>query len=407
MKNKIKTQIALLVISMMGSTSFAQTGLPSIAVASPQVTGLDTEQLTAEKILRIETAKLGKYNVYDQFDMSDAYAKDSNYHYNCQSKSCLLTLGNELDVDFIISGSYDKLGQKIVVNLKLINVNTGDVAKTGMIEFDDQLLELQRMTETVLKEMHGMEVPKAVTDRLNFQNEPITTNNVGKINNSGPRVGYAVLTGSVGEFATRSADRGGLDIFPGMSMIGYQFEAQYVGTEKFSALVEIFANVWGMEQGKFVPSLNLMNGLRFGDSGWEIAFGPGIGLSRTSHGFFDDKGLFGEKGQYFSDQDWNKYADATYLQDPAHTDGMGYYQRPSVVSIESSYNTEERHADTRGALGVSTHFVVGAGRTFRSGALSIPVNLFYSFKKKGGFAGASVGINIVKSKSKINSRKVI
>ncbi len=404
MKNRIKAKLALAIISMLGSNTYAQNNLPTIAVASPQVSGLKIEQITAEKILRIETAKLGKYNVYDQFDMADAYIKDSNYRFNCQSKTCLISLGKELDVDYIISGSYDRLGQKIVINLKLIDVRTEKVAETSMIEFDDQVVELQRMTETVLKKMHDMEMPKAVTDRLNFQNEPITTDNVGKISNAGPRVGYAVMTGSARDFAMRDSRRGGLDIFPGMSMIGYQFEGQYVGTENFSALIEVFANVWGMEQGKFIPSLNLMNGLRFGDAGWEIAFGPGIGIKKTSFGFFDDKGLFGESGQYFSDKDWRTYADATYGHDPTYQDEFGIFHRPTPTNVESSYNLDERHVDTRGSYQISTHFVVGAGRTFRSGALSIPVNFFYSFQKKGGLAGFSIGINIVKAKSQIKTR---
>ncbi|MFT5861242.1 MAG: hypothetical protein ACI865_003364 [Flavobacteriaceae bacterium] len=378
-----------------------------MVVANPSVSGLYATTEIASKILRFETIKLETYTVYDQFDTQDAYNQDSTLDENCYGLRCLVKLGQALNVDYVLSGSFDKLGTKIVITLKIIDIKNESLYKSKVREFNDQEAELQRMIAITLKDMHGMTMDTELESRLKFNEQIIISNDVGKVNNSGPRVGYAVLTGSVGEFAVRAESRGGLDIFPGMSMIGYQFEGQYVGTENFSALVEVFANIWGMEQGKFIPSLNLMNGLRFGDAGWEIAFGPGIGLSKTTYGFFDDKGLFGESGQYFSDKDWRTYADATFQEDVSHQNEQGYYQRPSPTDIESSYSLENRHADTRGSLSLTTHFVVGAGRTFKAGALNIPVNLFYTFKKKGGFAGISVGINIVKSKSKIKSRSDI
>ena len=43
------------------------------------------------------------------------------------------------------------------------------------------------------------------------------------------------------------------------------------------------------------------------------------------------------------------------------------------------------------------------GRTFRAGALNIPVNVFYSSSRGGGMVGASVGFNVEKKKKRINS----
>ena len=63
--------------------------------------------------------------------------------------------------------------------------------------------------------------------------------------------------------------------------------------------------------------------------------------------------------------------------------------------------------DVRGAASLSTRWVMGIGRTFRSGALYIPVNLFYSSTKKGGMLGLSVGFNVVKKKESIYSGKRI
>jgi len=370
-----------------------------IAVATPQVTGLHTDAVTAEKMIRIELSKIDLYYVYDEFDMADAIGDNPEFKTGCQSKSCLTALGKQLDVDLTISGSFDKLGNKLLIHLKLVDVKSGDVLKTAIQEFDDQELELQRMTQCLIRSMHGMEVDKMLKDRLYFREEPATLNNVGRINNSGPRIGYAVMTGDLMEFATRSTNEGGLDIFPAVSMIGYQFEIQYTGTENFSALFEFIPNISGLEQGKFIPTLTILNGFRFGKAGWEIAFGPGIGLKQTTRGFFDHQGEFGDVGEYFNEADWNQYAREELSNDPQYSpDGTFVVPDPSDVVPGYEFGI---HADTRGKTEFSPNFLFAFGRTFRAGSLNIPVNLFYSAKSKGGIAGINVGFNVIKSKRSV------
>ncbi len=387
------------------STTLAQTK-SSIAVTNPSVNGLFATPTIASKLIRLELIKLNLYNVYDEFDMADAYKKNPEFLNNCVSKTCLVELGTELNVDYTVSGSYDALGDKIVLTIKIIDVKNNTIFKTGTKEFDNQEPELQRMTEILLNEMHGIESPKELVDRLKFKNELITSNNVGKVNNSGPRVGYAYMVGSMAEFATRSTDRGGLDIFPGISMIGYQVEGQYVGTENFSALIEGVFNVSGLEQGQFIPTATIMNGFRFGKAGWEFGFGPGFGLKKVTNGFFDSEGTFGDKDTYFNSEDWTSYAAKESLDPTQHpsffkTDGT----MKSLTEINSKYNLTSKHADTRGDLAISTMFVMAIGRTFRAGSLNIPVNVFYSSRKGGGMVGVSVGFNVMKSKKPINSKK--
>lgn len=405
MKN-VKTfkTVVLGVFSLMCSSAFAQETQPkTIAVARPITTGMETQAVTVEKMLRIELTKLDQYYVYDAFDMAEVIAENEEFKTSCQSKFCLTRLGKKLDVDYTISGSFDKLGNKLVIHLKLVDVSSGKVIKTAMLEFDDQELELQRMTQCVVRKMHNLEIEKALSDRLYFRDEPATLNNVGRIKNTGPRIGYAVMTGDLMEFATRSEGQGGLDIFPGVSMIGFQFEKQYIGTENFSALFEFIPNVSGLEQGKFIPTLSILHGFRFGKAGWEIAFGPGIGLQRTSKGFFDTEGRFGNKGNYISEAYWNDYADQNFRYDPEFQPN-GYYERPAPSYFEESYNFDHRYSDNRGTTQLSTNFIFALGRTFRAGSLNIPVNLFYSAKSGGGIAGINVGFNVIKEKRSVKRR---
>jgi hypothetical protein len=380
----MKKTILLLTTCLIGIFSQAQTDqIPTIAVANPNVNGLTVKPESVAKMMRLEAIKLNKYKVYDEYDMADVLKAKEEYRSQCYGQNCLLKLGAELNVNYVMCGSVDGLGNKIALTIKIVDVKNQTLYKSSVKEFDNQETEIQRMIEILLYEMHGFTVDKVIADRLAFKNEVITSNNIGKINNSGPRIGGAALVGSLNEFATRSTSEGGLDIAPFVSMIGYQFEGQYVGTENFSALVEGIINVSGLEQGKFLPSFTLMNGFRFGKSGWEFAFGPRLSVKHTSQGFFDTDNLYSQNGKYFSESDWVKYA------------------ANNQVTLNEAYTFEE-NLDMRGSSKLSTSFVVGFGRTFRAGSLNVPVNLFYTSQKGGGFAGINVGFNVQKSKQPIN-----
>ncbi|MFN6083648.1 MAG: hypothetical protein ACK476_01800, partial [Fluviicola sp.] len=81
---------------------------------------------------------------------------------------------------------------------------------------------------------------------------------------------------------------------------------------------------------------------------------------------------------------------------------QGYFIAPNISDIHKDYDFSKKYADTRGRTSISTMFVIAFGRTFRAGALNIPVNVFYSSRKGGGMAGLSVGFNVLKSKKPIN-----
>ncbi|MDO7612804.1 MAG: hypothetical protein MUQ75_01095, partial [Crocinitomicaceae bacterium] len=339
----------------------------------------------------LELSKLNKYSVYDAFDMEEVYAQDSSYRNNCLSKSCLIEFGNKLKADYMITGSYDLLANKIVITLKMIDVKNGTIYKSGLREFTNQEKELQRMTEIVMKEMFSVPVNNELVDRLKFDNDIIMKSNVGKVSNSGPRVGVGVMTGSFYEYANRSTQQGGLDIFPAVSMIGYQLEAQYVGTDNFSALAEFILNVNGLEQGKFIPTLSILNGFRFGNAGWEFAFGPGFTLTKTSTGTFVND-------VYTTNNEWDDIWSSQW--DPNSSTYNEHMQAPGYTDVvDQMEETLDDRADVKGAF----MFVMAFGRTFRAGALNIPVNVFYSSRQGGGIAGINVGFNVTKSKSTIGS----
>lgn len=375
----IKTTIIIALLLITGS-SFAS----SIGVGPIKTFGIFAETETASTIARLELVKLEKYQVLDRFDMQEI----ENYteYQSCFGKSCLVEYGEKLNVDYILSGNIDGLGNKIVITLKLVDIKSKSIVKTHTSEFDNQEAELQRMIGIVIKEMHEIAVDPILKKQLSFNNEVITSNNVGKVSNRGPRMGVAYTVGTLNEFAIRPESQGGLEISPIVSNLGYQFEGQYVGTENFSALFEGLINFTGLEQGKFIPSFSLLNGFRFGKQGWEFAFGPSFGVTKTSVGFFTEEGknLLGESEPRYWSQ--SEYEASEFAENAPYTYGYEF----------------TRNLDTRGRLDFNTRWIMAIGRTFQSGALNIPVNVYYSSQKGGGMAGISVGFNVTRNKTNIN-----
>ncbi|WP_027421440.1 hypothetical protein [Crocinitomix catalasitica] len=395
--------VIMIVLLIAGQQVFGQNSKQTVAIANPYIESINITQSRAAKLIQLELIKLDKYNVYDEFDMAEIIKGNENYTNDCFGISCLSNMGKDLNVDYVIFASFTGLSNKIAISIKWIDSKSGKLSKSMVREFDNQETELQRMIEILLKTMNGIDIDQVLMDRLKFNNEVITSNNIGRINNSGPRVGYAMMVGDMQEYAMRPMDQGGLDIFPGMSMIGYQVEKQYVGTENFSALVEGIFNVSGLEQGQFIPSITILNGFRIGKAGWELAFGPGFGVKKVSDGFFDKDNRFGKgNNAYFSRADWDQYSANTYASDSSYYDQFGFYSPPSVGTATDGAINYGSFYDSRGTLKINTTFLFAFGRTFNAGALNIPVNVFYSSSRGGGLAGISVGFNVINAKKNIN-----
>ncbi len=365
--------------------SFTKTNAQTIAVSDFSTTGLHATPKIVAKLARLELIKTNKYVVMDESDMDEVLTE--NEMDNCYGKNCLVEIGEKLNVPMVLSGSADGLGNKIVISIKLIDVKTKTIKDSRSMEFDNQEIELQRMLGIILQEMHDIQPNEETKKRLAFKNEVIISNNVGKMNNSGPRMGISFLHESdLYDFFRRSETQGGLNIQPVTTNLGYQFEGQYIGTENFSALAEVIFNVSGMEQGQFLPSLSILNGFRFGTQGWEFAFGPSFGFRRESQGFFSEQGknLFGrEQGRYWSRSDFYNQG---YTNDILESEGYEFTD----------------NLDKRGDVKINTNWLMAVGRTFKAGALNIPFNVYYSYNKFGGSIGTSIGFNVTKSKSNIN-----
>ena len=88
----------------------------------------------------------------------------------------------------------------------------------------------------------------------------------------GPRVGFTVLSPGVLDKARESLP----DLNPFLTQFGWQFEGRLFRMPNgMSGLVELVPLVGGLEQGKFLPSVSGLLGLR-GPKGFEVGVGPNL-----------------------------------------------------------------------------------------------------------------------------------
>lgn len=370
MKNTIKKMAFLFFIVTSAGNMNAQNGeKPSLAVMNIDVRGLNEDPTIMGNHVRTEIEKLNLFEVKDKYDVQQFLDDHNMSMTNCYGKTCLVELGKLLKSDKMLTGSIEVFGKYITVNFRLINVEKNATEKTYVHEFLILPEEIQSIIKLSVAEMFGGEWDKNLMDKLskpfafdNLNNNPTQE----RLCLDGPRMGFVTYSGDLRARITDSKDKGGFDAFPVMFQFGYQFEKQYLNEGKVQALFEFIPIITGLDQGYFIPSFTLLHGLRSNVNGWEFAFGPTCNLMPFANGYYD------------KNKDWHLESD--------------WYASGSNQGISNPYKIEQR-VDKRGTYKLNTGFVLAVGRTFKSGKLNIPVNVFVIPSKQGGRFGLSFGFN--------------
>lgn len=374
MKTKITISLLALSIHLISFNGVAQaiTKLkPSLTVLSIDVDNL-MPTLTASQmgnLVRIELEKLDTFEVMDRYDVAYMVQKNKLSITNCYGKLCLTEIGETIHSDKMLSGSIEKFPKSIIYTLRLIDVKSKTIEKTTVVEFLNLPEELQAFTSVIVRKMFNKSIDvnlfAKLTQRNTFDN---STNNPNKerLRLDGPRLGFVVYTGDISTILKADKSVGGFEAVPLMFQFGYQFEKQYLNEGNIQALFEFIPMITGVDQGYFIPSFTLLHGLRSNVNGWEFALGPTINLTPKSNGYYDDSNT------WHREQDWSN--DTTHL------------------NIKNPYTIKER-LDSRGDYAIQTGFVLAFGRTFKSGKLNLPVNVYVIPGKSGFRIGASLGFN--------------
>jgi hypothetical protein len=261
-------------------------------------------------------------------------------------------------------GNIKVLDGRISINVKIFDKKTKQFEKAQTSEFLDIPAEIGMMIHITVNELNGIKNDEAILKKLTKKNDfESSVNNPEQLclRSDGPRMGFTsyIFEPSVSKVLKDKKFNGGYEAIPVMFQFGYQIEKQYLNEGNFQALFEFVPMITGLDQGLFIPSLTVMNGIRNNTSGWEFAFGPTISIVKKAEGYYDEKG------------DWVRLAGK---------------------ENKSGFDTESR-LDSRGVPKFSTGFVIAGGKTFKSGKLNIPVNLYVIPNSSGVRFGVSFGFN--------------
>ncbi|UCH14034.1 MAG: hypothetical protein JSV22_13145 [Bacteroidales bacterium] len=360
---------------IMAGTGNGQTP-KTIAVLNIDTKDLELDPVAMGNLVRLELEKTKVYNVMDKYEVAYIVEKEGLDISNCYGKTCLLEIAKSLEVDKLITGYAERFGDKIIVNLRLIDVKSSQMEKSDVTEYQNIQEEIQIMIEISIKKLLGLEIdPNLVNLLVNYEDPIISTRTNLKLN--GPRMGIAYITGDKAERIMAPKSQGGFDGYPYLSQIGYQYEIQYLSAGNFQALVEFLFMFSGLEQKFFNPNIVFMNGFRVGKSGWEVAFGPSVSLRQTAKGFYDEQLLMGgEIGEWYLEKKWLE----------------------RFGSRETNPYEIQELLDNRGDIVIQTGWVWAIGRTFKSGYLNIPVNAYVSPDKEGWYIGLSIGFNVSRTR---------
>jgi TolB-like protein len=361
------TLVMGLLLSGIFNKTFAQGTIPArqtITVLNIDTKGISLDPQQMGNLVRIELEKLDTFDVTDRYDVVYLVEKNKLNIASCYGKMCLLEVGNTIHSDYMFTGSAELYGQTIVITFRLVDVAKGSVERTTVMEFLNLPLEVQSMTGITINRMFGRQVDEQLLIRLtrkyDYENA-INNPHRSRLNLQGPRFGYSFIFGEQAKRLGQSRSEGGFEAYPSMFQFGYQFEKQYLNEGNCQALFEFIPMISGVDQQMFVPSLTILNGFRNTKYGWEIAIGPSIGI-----GTYSELAVY--NGRYYTKREMDRMGITGY--------------------------TTEKHLDSRGDADVTSALVIAFGKTFKSGKMNIPVNIWGSVPTHEGFRlGVSVGYN--------------
>ena len=349
---------------VLGSIQFAMAQRAALVSIDLRGMGaLDSTMIT--QIARTEASKIVSYEMMDRYDIEEILRQKYSSKDACYSKTCLVAQGKVLGAQIMLTGTVEKLGNKISVNLREINIAEEKISKNYVEEFLFLPSELNRIFRISFNSMYGKTI-----DQVEFKNLTDPTYLPGGSNNpesiilktSGPRFGFTGFTGNAAEYITRPKSDGGLEGIPVMFQFGYQFEKQYLNEGNFQGLLEFIPMITGADQGQFIPSFSLLNGFRSQKNGWEIAFGPSFSFSKVARGYIDSTNNF----------------------------VVSYYPPAGKTLVE--------RLDSRGSTKLNPSFIIGVGKTIKKGRMNMPVNVWVRPTKSSTQFGVSWGFNVQKAK---------
>jgi len=359
--NILKALITTLLI--LGLALLGKAQKQKLTILNIDVSNVELDPIQAGNLVRLEMEKIDTFEITDRYDVNYLIKKKNINIEDCYGKICQVEVGKELGSDLMLSGTIEKISKTIVISFRLIDVEKEKIIRSHVAEYLVIPEELQTMVQVSIRRLLDVNVSNAVEAKLTKEGayeSAINNPNIDKLNLSGPRSGLTLLTGTTANRISASTQSGGYNASPLLYMFGYQFEIQYLNEGRYQALFEFVPSITGFTGNVFRPSINILNGFRDNQTGWEFAFGPTFGLSK-----------------------YDQYAKID-----------GSWIEKSEIPIEQRDELEfTERLSKNGKSKITTNLLLAFGKTFTSGKVNLPVNVFLIPSKSSPTIGITVGFN--------------
>ena len=357
---KVRFKVGL--VGLFFLTQFTIMARETIAIINFDVIGSNYKETQYISMVTSEIRKLDTLDVVDKYTVAELVQERVPSNKKCFGVKCISDLGKELGVDYALTGSAELTGEKLSINLRLINPKTQKVVESDYSEYLYEDEYIWKFMEMSVKKLFGSKVKLddlSVFDFDRAKNAELEGPRIKPYNLSGPRFGVSYMTGLNKEILM-STEEGGFNKQPAMTVIGYQYEKSYLYTGAVQAVFQTNFSLTGLDQQMAIPSFALINGFRSAKYGWEVGFGPVFRFKKVQKGYENSKG---------------EWVLESNLMD---------YNGPLTDRL-----------DKNGAFVLQPGWIWAVGKTFHAGNMNIPVNIYTIPDNDGWLFGFSFGYNEV------------
>lgn len=354
----------LSLILLLAGASLILKAQEKIAVINFDIVGKSLTKQQYITIARTEIAKMERYQVLDKYSVQETLENNPVDLDKCYGINCLSKIGSQLKVKYVVSGSAEVIGDKAIISLRLIDVAKKETIKNSYSEFYWSEKNAQRLVQLAVYKLFDKEIDEKLLNIYDYSRATqgnVEGPDVRQYNLSGPRFGGTYQTGKLENVITAGKNSGGFDKKPFMTVIGYQYEKQYLYTGPFQAVFQMNFSLTGLDQQTAIPSFSILNGFRGTKSGWEFGFGPSFKLRKIADGFYRTS----EDGS----ESWVLWGD----------------------QLEGESVSKTTRMDSRGTTKLISSWVWAVGKSFKAGNMNIPVNFYAIPDKDGWLFGLSMG----------------
>lgn len=129
-----------LLLSLLNGSSVGDSTLPTAAVVPFEALGLtDQEAIVLTDRFRSELAELRTYRLVERSRMDEVLREQGFQQSGCTSTECAVETGRILGVRRIVAGSLARLGSTWTVSAREIDVETGAIGKTAVVDLSESV----------------------------------------------------------------------------------------------------------------------------------------------------------------------------------------------------------------------------------------------------------------------------